>query len=277
MLSLFSPAKINLFLRVLRKRKDGYHELATLLQAIDLGDTLDIQLSQKDSLTCTDPSIPTDASNLVIKAANLFRQKTGITSGLKVHLHKRIPAQAGLGGGSSNAATTLWAFNQLVGKVATTEELQAWSGEIGSDIPFFFSQGTAYCTGRGEHVQSVQPLSSPSSCWIIKPPIGLSTPEIYRRLRLTSSQPIDHQKDLLKHWHYVNDLEQPAFEARADLYDLKQALIKQGFNTVLMTGSGSAFFCLGENVPSQSGDISTYLASFLRREEGCWYQRNDLN
>src|SRR5262249_13981075 len=108
MLTLLSPAKINLFLRILGKRPDGYHELASLFQAIDLADTIHFSLSDADHLTCTDPAIPVDRSNLIWKSVNLFRRKTGLNFHLKIHLEKKIPHQAGLGGGSSNAATTLW-------------------------------------------------------------------------------------------------------------------------------------------------------------------------
>ena len=99
MLELFSPAKINLFLRVVSKRPDGYHHLSSVFQAISLGDTLHMTLHHKDVFTCTDPSLPTDRSNLVVKAVELFRQKTGLQHYYKIHLIKRIPAQAGLGGG----------------------------------------------------------------------------------------------------------------------------------------------------------------------------------
>ncbi len=144
MLTLNSPAKVNLFLRILRRRSDGYHDLASLFQAISLYDTIHFALSDHDELTCDKPGIPTDSTNLILKAADLFRRKTGLKFGLKAHLEKRIPHEAGLGGGSSNAATTLWALNQLHGQPASPDELIAWSGEIGSDITFFLSHGTAY-------------------------------------------------------------------------------------------------------------------------------------
>lgn len=149
-LQLFSPSKINLFLRVVRRREDGYHDLASLFHVIDLGDTMDFSIVAGDSdhLTCTDPSIPTNDSNLVIKALNLFRAKTGMKQCFSVHLDKKVPHGAGLGGGSGNAATTLWAANELTGRPATTEQLLEWSGDIGSDISVFFAEGAAYCTGR---------------------------------------------------------------------------------------------------------------------------------
>jgi 4-diphosphocytidyl-2-C-methyl-D-erythritol kinase len=151
-LNLFSPAKINIFLRIVRRREDGFHDLASLFHVIDLGDDMTFSLlpvgSTSDQLTCNFPDVPTDESNLVIKALNLFRRKTGATERFSVDLFKRVPHGAGMGGGSGNAATTLWAANEMCGRPATAEQLLEWSGEIGSDISVFFSSGAAYCTGR---------------------------------------------------------------------------------------------------------------------------------
>lgn len=151
-MDLFSPAKINVFLRIVRRREDGFHDLASLFHVIDLGDDMSFTLlpagSTSDHLTCNMPDVPTDDSNLVIKALNLFRKKTGATERFSVDLVKRVPHGAGMGGGSGNAATTLWAANEMCGRPATSDQLLEWSGEIGSDISVFFSSGAAYCTGR---------------------------------------------------------------------------------------------------------------------------------
>lgn len=281
MLTAFSPAKINLFLKVLHRRPDGYHELATLLQAIDLGDILHFELDSHDTLTCTDPTLPINESNLISKAIRLFRDRTGVKIGLKVHLDKRIPIQAGLGGGSSNAATTLWAFNQLTGQKVSEEELQRWSADIGSDVPFFFSSGLAYCTGRGEIVHSLPPLVITPPCLIVKPTEGLSTPEIYKRLKLEQlpnrEDPLPTLNKMLSDYsssHYFNDLEQPAFEVKPELKNLKHHLIEQGFKKVLMSGSGSAFFCLGEGGTFFFPQTSSYQVRFLNRELASWYKTN---
>ncbi|MCB1119748.1 MAG: 4-(cytidine 5'-diphospho)-2-C-methyl-D-erythritol kinase, partial [Chlamydiia bacterium] len=178
LLKLKAPAKVNLFLRVLGKRGDGYHEIATVMQAIDLCDRLTFSLAEADTLTCTDPAVPTNSSNLILRALHLFRQKSGKQLSLQIHLEKKIPMQAGLGGGSSDAAATLFACNALTGNTIPTDTLQTWSQEIGSDIPFFYSSGTAYCTGRGEVVKPLSPLSLPPIA-IHKPPFGLSTPAIF--------------------------------------------------------------------------------------------------
>jgi 4-diphosphocytidyl-2-C-methyl-D-erythritol kinase len=133
-----SPAKINLFLRIMRRRSDNYHELASLFQTISLCDYLSITESDSDLLICNNPSIPTCPSNLIWKAIHLYRINTGKKFALKITLDKHIPIEAGLGGGSSNAATALWAVNSLMGNLVSPDELQLWAGEIGSDVPFSF-------------------------------------------------------------------------------------------------------------------------------------------
>ena len=152
--SLRSPCKLNLFLRILGRRPNGFHDLASLFQAISFSDYMYFTKlppgASKDEMICSDTSLAVDDSNLVIKALNLMRTKTGMTQQyFKVFLDKQVPMQAGLGGGSGNAATAMHAFNVLCGYPGTLEDLRAWSGDIGSDITFFFSTGTAYCTGRG--------------------------------------------------------------------------------------------------------------------------------
>ncbi|PJD95036.1 MAG: 4-(cytidine 5'-diphospho)-2-C-methyl-D-erythritol kinase [Parachlamydia sp.] len=275
MLSFYSPAKINLFLQILARRADGYHQLATLMQTIGLADRLHIELATHDELTCTDADIPTDETNLVRKASALFRQVSGLNVHCKVHLEKQIPHQAGLGGGSSNAATTLWALNQLTGKPFTTQQLLETSAQIGSDIPFFFSQGTAYCSGRGEIVEAV-PYASVDAVTIVKPMEGLATATIYQSLNLDNVCKQSSQ-EVLKSFSsqnplYFNDLEPPAFSRMPMLSTLKKTLTERGFRTVLMSGSGSAFFCLGEgNLEYLPANLYSCVTSFMRRPSDSWY------
>jgi 4-diphosphocytidyl-2-C-methyl-D-erythritol kinase len=276
MLSLYSPAKVNLFLRILYKRSDGYHELASLFQAIDLCDVLHFQLSDEDKLTCTDPSLPLDHSNLVNKAIDLFRRKTHIKNKISVHLEKNIPQQAGLGGGSSNAATTLWALNQLFDCAATEEELAQWGAEIGSDISFFLSHGTAYCKGRGEILHFLDPLPSMTFV-IVKPAQGLATPQVYKTLNpetLLQRDPEEILNGFLNNKPtYFNDLEIPAFKLIPDLLKLKHQLMESGFSDVLMSGSGTSFFCLGNGkVPTMEG-MTSYSAKSINRSTGEWFTR----
>jgi 4-diphosphocytidyl-2-C-methyl-D-erythritol kinase len=275
MLHLFSPAKINLFLRIVSKRADGYHDLSSVLQTISLGDTLTIKLHKEDELTCTDPLLPTDASNLILKTTKLFRCKTGFQQGFKIHLIKRIPTQAGLGGGSSNAATTLWACNELAHAQVPLNTLKQWGAEIGSDVPFFFSQGTAYCTSRGELVHHL-PASTKRSLWIVKPQSSLSTPEVFRRLNFMDTNPlklVQHDLDafLSGSLPSFNDLEKPAFEMKPELKQLKTVLLENGFEVALMSGAGSAFFCMGQGKLPQQLDLTLFPVHYINRSLSSWY------
>ena len=274
MLTFISPAKINLFLKVLGRRLDGYHDLASLFQAISLHDTLHFELAECNTLICSDPSIPTDSSNLIFKAASLFRSKTGLKFGLKCILEKHIPHEAGLGGGSSNAATTLWALNQLHGMTVPLEQLIDWSSEIGSDITFFLSQGTAYCTGRGEILRPLEALPY-QTLWIVKPPQGLSTPKVFKHLNLDQLSKYDPENSLenfyLNQPCYYNDLEEAAFILQPSLQSLKHQLLESGFQTVLMTGSGTAFFCLGNGIIPEIAGVRAFRVHFMRRTVSDWY------
>ena len=258
----FSPAKVNLFFRVLRKRSDGYHEIASLYQAIDLGDWITFCPSDHDELTCSPPTLPCDETNLISKARALFRTHINLPP-VHIHLEKQIPMQAGLGGGSSNAATTLWALNQLTNTPLSTEQLMTLGSFLGSDVPFFFSSGTAFCTGRGE---IIAPFSlSPVQGMVEKPPYGLSTPEVYRNVRV-DKLPLTDVEEVLRsfrdgHLHLFNDLEYSAFQLEPRLRAFKEELLSQ-FKTVSMTGSGTAFFCL-----SDQGTIRS-----IQRTASTWYQ-----
>ena len=275
MLKLISPAKINPFLRILKKREDGFHELASLFQAVDLVDILTFQASTEDLFTCSNPNLPVDGNNLVVKAVHLFRKKSKASFPLHIHLEKYIPVEAGLGGGSSNAATTLYALNILSGKPYSDSELADMGAELGSDVSFFFSSGTAYCTGRGEIVQDIDLPSS--SYTLYKPSFGSSTPAVYKALNLDYCSIID-PKILLNHFqnndpHFVNDLEPAAFAVYPALESFKTALLASNFETVLMSGSGSTFICKGRAdvlVPYEfSKEVKT-----LRRESTNWYSVN---
>lgn len=273
-LSLISPAKINLFLRIVRRREDGYHELASLFQAISLFDTLHFRLSEKDSLTCSDPTLPTDQSNLIAKALVSFRHHTNLHQPVAIHVEKRIPQQAGLGGGSSNAATTLWAMNQLLNNPASEAQLIQWGGEIGSDVAFFLSEGTAYCTGRGDVLQVLPPLPR-QSVVIVKPPQGLSTPLVFKNLLLSELNARDPEIILNQFLKgdpiYFNDLEIPSFKLLPLLAELKIQLQRDGFSTVLMSGSGSSFFCLGDGKMIKRDTYTSYSAEFINRSPNQWF------
>lgn len=271
---LFSPAKVNLFLGVLGRRKDGYREIVTLLQAVNFGDILHVDLDSSDSLTSTHPSLPLDCHNLILKAASLFRKKTGERLFIKVHIEKNIPLQAGLGGGSSNAATTLFAMNCFSKNPVPLTTLQRWSSEIGSDIPFFFSSGLALCTGRGEEVESLSPLPLEPFCIVKDPHIGLSTKSVYEAL---PDEPLlkEDKETLLASLsrgevRYFNHLETPAFMLSPPLKELRDRLLQNGFKRVMMTGSGSALLCFGEGTPIEG--LESYAVSPISHSPNEWFR-----
>lgn len=295
-LSLFSPSKINLFLRVVRRREDGYHDLASLFHVIDLGDDMEFAVlpgATKDVLCCSDPTIPNDERNLVIKALNLFRRKSGANKFFEVKLNKKVPHGAGLGGGSGNAATTLWAANELCGRPATNEQLLEWSGEIGSDISVFFALGAAYCTGRGEIVENVDPpLPLDTPLLLVKPPVGLSTPMIFKSLDLNKRSTADPLA-LLKYLREqgmrqavaVNDLEQPAFDNLPELKAMKELMMYEGgttYDAVFMTGSGSTLVAVGGDArpgflsKPECKDVFVSPARLITRKPGTWYTHSGL-
>ncbi|KAL6518707.1 hypothetical protein OROHE_017757 [Orobanche hederae] len=292
-LTLFSPCKINVFLRITGKRADGYHDLASLFHVISLGDKINFSLSSSkstDRLSTNVPGVPLDERNLIIKALNLFRKKTGIDNYFGVHLDKKVPTGAGLGGGSSNAATALWAANQFSGFVATEKELQEWSSEIGSDIPFFFSHGAAYCTGRGEVVEDIpRPIPFDLPMVLIKPQEACSTAEVYKALRLDNTSKIDPLSLLdnissngISQDVCINDLEPPAFEVLPSLKRLKQRIAaadRGQYDAVFMSGSGSTIVGLGSPHPPQFvydnneyEDVFISEASFVTRPTNQWYK-----
>jgi len=309
-LSLFSPCKINLFLRILRKRPDGFHDLASLFQTVAFGDMLHLKLldddddgssTDDDEFMCNMEGVPLDRSNLVLRALDLVREKTGNTDKkFRANLVKQVPAQAGLGGGSGNAAAAMFGANELLGRPATHDELVEWSGDLGSDITFFLSHGTAYCTGRGEIMTPVRAPFGPVKLCIVKPDIGLSTPQVFGALdydQLSKEDPEELLARFLEHGvdadgddAYVNDLEQPAFDCLPELRELKEDLLQvKGFEHVMMSGSGTSIFCIGEaddmdgflaDFGSREG-INVFPTEFISREdgEGVWFEKEwtDVN
>ncbi len=258
----FSPAKTNLYFHVLSKRSDGFHEIASLYQALSFGDLIRIEpISGSDRLTCTNPSVPTDHSNLILRASSLFKEKTGVDQGLAFHLEKKIPMAAGLGGGSSNAATTLWALNEMLQTGVPEETLASWGALLGSDVPFFFSEGRAECRGRGEIVKPLQ--KEDNHLWIAIPRFSLSTKSVYENVRL----------EALTNDHVLrNDLEVSAFELSPELFTLKQNLKAIGFEHVQMTGSGTAFYLLGSVSEPKLEGVDVIPAHFLSRKAKHWYK-----
>ncbi len=274
MLTLRSPAKVNLYFKVLNKRSDGFHTIASLYQAISIFDRLSIQLADADQLTCDQPYVPTDESNLISKAIAVYRKETQWMQPFSIHLEKNIPSEAGLGGGSSNAATTLYALNQLSGHGFTDEELMQMAAQVGSDPAFFLSKGVALCEGKGEEIYPLSPLPFDSSFYIAKPSFGCSTPAVYRALNVAQLPQWDHRTALKEFQEgknaAQNDLECPAFSLDARLKEVKQFLSSAGAK-VVMTGSGSSFMVFG-SLPEQVEEaFQLFKVECIGRSEKGWY------
>ena len=248
-----APAKVNLFLEVLGTRADGYHEIATLMVAIDLADELEFAPAARGelSLTCDDPGLPTGPDNLVLKAASRLRDETGCTAGAAIRLTKRVPWAAGLGGGSSDAAAALVGLNELWKLGLSPAGLARIGAGIGSDVPFFLNGPAAWCTGRGELVSPVA-VGRPFDLVLVKPPEGISTADVYRRVRIPAS-PDDGAaaraalaagdvEALGRALH--NRLQEPAFELSPAVADWHRRVASTGPAGCLMTGSGSCLFAL---------------------------------
>lgn len=183
MIRLAAPAKLNLYLECLGRRPDGYHELETIFQAIEMHDTVAVSLEPGHgiTLTCTDARLPTGADNLAWRAAEVVAQRRPLALRVHIVLDKRIPTGAGLGGGSSNAAAVLRALQRLLPDPLTPEELAAAALQLGSDVPFFLTGGTAHALGRGEQLTPMADLPR-LAITIIKPARECSTPAVYRAM-----------------------------------------------------------------------------------------------
>jgi 4-diphosphocytidyl-2-C-methyl-D-erythritol kinase len=250
-LSIKAPAKINLYLEVLRKRADGFHEIESLMQAVDLYDKLYLEKSNAIELTCSDPNLSTDINNLVFRAATALQDRFPFP-GAKIKLIKKIPMGAGLGGGSSDAAYALRGLCQLYGLRPSFEEISEIAASIGSDVPFFLSSGQALIKGRGEIIEPVT-LTLDYEIIIISPSIAISTAEAYGNIKIDLTKerigPLIKSRinfsDLLRLARYFrNDLEEVALTKNPELAQLKRSLLGSGAFYSSMTGSGSSFYGL---------------------------------
>lgn len=248
------PAKLNLFLEVLGRRSDGYHEIVTVMQTIGLCDQVSIRRAAKGiKLSCSMPGVPEDEGNTAYRAAGLLLTRGGLSGGLRIHIEKQIPVGAGLGGGSSDAAGVLLGLNAMYGLGLPLQELRGLAAEVGSDVPFFLTPGTALCTGRGE---VVQPVPAAGGCHYILVMSGLSvsTAAVYANVenRLTrTGQDVSIIAESLERGDIralasclFNRLEEPAFSLYPALREAKQEMIRACASGVLMSGSGSTIFCL---------------------------------
>jgi 4-diphosphocytidyl-2-C-methyl-D-erythritol kinase len=244
-MTIDAPAKVNLTLRVLGRRDDGFHEIETVMVPITLADRLEINLRADHDvrLTCSDPSVPSDASNLGHRAAAAFAKHTGMKFGVDIHIEKKIPHGAGLGGGSSDAAAVLVALDRLLATKMPTEELERVAATLGSDIPFFIRSQPAICRGRGEIIEPFEGLP-PADILLVKPPFPIPTPWAYQAWA-NSEKPSATFQQFHGSISLVNDLENPVFSKYLLLPVLKSALrAHPAVSAAMMSGSGSTIFAI---------------------------------
>jgi 4-diphosphocytidyl-2-C-methyl-D-erythritol kinase len=247
-MQLYAPAKINLSLEIKGRREDGFHEIETLMAPISLSDRLTIERGQTPGglkFSCDDSSLPDGEGNLVVQAVKLFRKATEMEAGIEIALEKKIPHGAGLGGGSSDAATTLLGLNELFETRLSEKDLLELAAQIGSDVPFFVLGSAATCRGRGE---IVEPATLPTnlSLLLVKPDFGVPTPWAYSAWKDSRELPgVEYASQTFSNVRLVNDLERPVFEKFIFLGRLKTWLRRQPeVGAALLSGSGSTVFAV---------------------------------
>lgn len=264
-LTIHAPAKVNLFLEVLGRRADGFHELETLMVPVGLYDTIHLEPTPSEHIefsVCRSGSpvagqpvvdhhseIPEGRTNLVVRAAEMLRETTGISAGARIVLHKRIPAAAGLAGGSSDAAAALFGLNQIWRLGLTLAGLHPLAAQLGSDVPFFLSSTAAICRGRGE---VIEPMSWPTRLYfvIVRPHTGLSTADVFRHCRPSQTPrtaeelaSVIAKGDLGQAGRLLhNRLLQPALALNDDVKTLRRTFAKLPVLGHMMSGSGTSYF-----------------------------------
>lgn len=263
MLSCLAPAKVNLVLEVLGERGDGYHDIRSLIQTVSLCDVISFERADVVSLECTEPSLQT-SDNLVVQAAELLKKSSGYDKGVRIRLEKRILGGAGLGGGSSDAASTLLTLNKLWELNLTTSALVELAAGLGSDVPFFIHGGTALIEGRGE---KVTPLSVSVLRWFVLlmpplPKIPNKTRQLYSRLdarHFTDGQFVDKA---VRSWSkdkqvapglFFNIFDKVAFDAFPGLEDYWRRFEEAGAKDIHLVGSGPALFATVDDEAEAEG------------------------
>ncbi|MBI3398603.1 MAG: 4-(cytidine 5'-diphospho)-2-C-methyl-D-erythritol kinase [Deltaproteobacteria bacterium] len=255
--NILSPAKVNLFLRVLRKRDDGYHDIVSLMQHISLYDEIVLDVGEGNGIfmECDEKNIPLDNTNLAFRAAEAFLDRTGLKRRVCIKMKKRIPVGAGLGGGSSNAASVLMGLNEITASGLSGDELMKIGAGLGSDVPFFILRGSAIASGRGERLEGIKI----HRFWyvLINPGFQVSTAWAYKNLNLTKNiEDINitiskvlplFSADGLRDSHalkgfLINDLEDVTIKRYPEINGLKNALTDRGAFAALMSGSGPTVF-----------------------------------
>jgi 4-diphosphocytidyl-2-C-methyl-D-erythritol kinase len=277
-LEKLSPCKVNLLLNILGKRADGFHELETVLYPVRLFDRLIfVRIGRGIKLSCNAPGLPTDARNLVHRAAAAFLEAARVREGVRLELQKHIPLAAGLGGGSGNAATTLLGLNELFGGPLSPEQLQRIAAALGSDVPFFLQDKPALATGRGEQIQPLGafPALNGAAFLLIHPGFGVATAWAYQRLArfpvALNGQPGRAQRlsSLLQtadlraaSAEFYNSLEAPVLEKYPLLALFQEFLRNNGAAAALMSGSGSTTFAVVRGLDAASALAEKFKAKF---------------
>jgi len=272
-----SPCKVNLLLNILGRRADGFHELETVMQPLPFCDRLTFERrSSGIELSCSDTTLPVDAGNLVHRAAAAFLSAIRAGDGVRIHLDKRIPLAAGLGGGSGNAGTTLLALNELFGRPLTDPQLNELAAALGSDVPFFLQDRPALATGRGEKIQPLDhfPALRDKAFLLIHPGFGIATPWAYQNLsrfpQAVNGRP-GRAAELIAQlqagaWPAAaglyNSLEAPALEKYPVLALFQEFLRAHGALAALMSGSGSATFAIVGNVAAGEALVEKFKTKF---------------
>ena len=247
-MQILAPAKINVSLKILRRRDDGFHEIETLITPITLCDQIEIEKSDSSSeieFHCDDPSVPAGDDNLIVRAARAFFAATKLKRAISIELKKKIPHGAGLGGGSSDAASTLLALNELFNTNLPRETLAKIAETVGSDVPFFIFKSAALCNGRGELVTPLR-WKDKLSLLLLKPEFRVSTAWAYSHWRDSLEIPgVSYAAQEFAGQIFLNDLECPVFHKFIFLAQLKMWLVKQReVGATLMSGSGSTIFAV---------------------------------
>jgi 4-diphosphocytidyl-2-C-methyl-D-erythritol kinase len=278
-----SPCKVNLILNILGKRADGFHELETVLQPVNVCDEMTFERAGSGlRLTCSHPELPTDSKNLVHRAATAFLAAAGISDGVRIHLQKNLPLAGGIGGGSANAAVTLSALNELFGRPLSPEKLHELAAALGSDVPFFLHDRPALATGRGEKVRLLDnfPALRGKAVLLIHPGFGISTPWSYQNLArfpAALNGKTGRAEELVSRlqtgdWKaaaggFYNSLEAPAFDKFPVLQLCQEFLRGHGALAALMSGSGSTTFAIVGSVSGGESLVEKFKSKF---GQNCW-------
>lgn len=278
MLQKKSPCKVNLILNILGRRADGFHELETVMQPLDLCDELTFERAGAGlELTCSHPELPTGATNLVHRAATSFLAAANISDGVRIRLQKHLPLAGGIGGGSANAAVTFSALNELFGSPLPPEKLHVLAAALGSDVPFFLYDRPALATGRGEQVRTLEnfPALRGKAFFLAHPGFGISTPWSYQNLarfphalhgrpgraqQLVSRLQGGDLKGAAAGMY--NSLEAPAFDKFPVLSLYQEFLRAQGAVAALMSGSGSTTFAIADNLAAAATLAEKFKSQF---------------